>query len=267
MLCSEQMLEGLAGTAPEMIQNWILVEYCSAWPAKIQVKDLKVSAEFQKKLQEIAKQDGWKIVLIRKPKVSGTKVYWSDGSSIRWVEQEGDWSWEQKDHWQVLDHPLVLVCTHGKRDQCCGILGGKVFAKLHSVRPAWLWQSSHLGGHRFAPTLLSLPDGMSYGRVPEEEAVELLEYMERGEPWHIEYRRGSTKLLHWQQVLQLWLEEEDIYGEVFLESEHQRAYIDIGDGMFGVQISYKVLGTCLPSCGDSMEKEIGEWSVDAIKPI
>jgi len=267
-VCSEQSLEGLAGTALEKIQNWILIEYSSAWPEKVGLDSLDISAKLRQKLQLKLKKEGWRVQLIRKPNLASTKLYWSSRAGTFWVEQEGDWSWDLEDSaWQKLPHPLILVCTHGKRDQCCGRLGGKIFAKLHARKSAWVWQTSHLGGHRFAPTLLTLPDGMMYGRIPEEEAEELIEYMEKGEHWHIEYRRGSTRLPQWQQVLQMWLEEEDLYGEVFLDQKKQRAYIDTGEVTYGVQISYEVLGTCVPSCGDKMTKEIGEWVVSGIETI
>lgn len=268
MLCSEQSLEGLAGTAPEGIQNWILLEYSKGWPPKVNLDSIDISSKLKQKLQLKVKKEGWKILLIRKPKSSGTKLYWVSRQGSFSIEQEGNWNWDiEASSWQKVEHPFVLVCTHGKRDQCCGILGGKIFAKLHAKKPEWIWQSSHLGGHRFAPTLLSLPDGMMYGRIPEEEAEEFLEYVERGEQWHIEYRRGSTRLLHWQQVLQMWLEEEDLYGEVFLDLKRQRAYIDTGDVTYGVELSYQVLGTCLPSCGDKRTREIGEWVVTGIETI
>jgi hypothetical protein len=60
------------------------------------------------------------------------------------------------------DHPLdVLICTHGNRDVCCGSRGAALYRdciglQAGSVR---MWQTSHLGGHRFAPTALVLPDG------------------------------------------------------------------------------------------------------------
>jgi hypothetical protein len=68
---------------------------------------------------------------------------------------EPDWAISQ-------DHPMdVLICTHGTRDVCCGSRGSALYrdsGSLHngSIR---LWQTSHLGGHRFAPTALILPDG------------------------------------------------------------------------------------------------------------
>lgn len=62
---------------------------------------------------------------------------------------------------------VVLVCTHGRRDRCCGSLGTTLVAALDD-RPALLGdgvqlaRTSHTGGHRFAPTALILPDATAW---------------------------------------------------------------------------------------------------------
>lgn len=61
----------------------------------------------------------------------------------------------------------VLVCTHGKRDVCCGSQGTALVMAL-SADPARfggtvrLWRTSHTGGHRFAPTAIVLPQGTAW---------------------------------------------------------------------------------------------------------
>jgi hypothetical protein len=63
----------------------------------------------------------------------------------------------------------ILMCTHGKRDVCCGALGTDVHRRLseiyadsnrHRVR-----RTSHLGGHRFAATGLVMPAGTLWAWV------------------------------------------------------------------------------------------------------
>jgi len=55
----------------------------------------------------------------------------------------------------------VLVCTHGRRDVCCGALGTDLFSSLDPAAlpdGVRLWRTSHTGGHRFAPTFIVLPE-------------------------------------------------------------------------------------------------------------
>lgn len=60
----------------------------------------------------------------------------------------------------------VLVCTHGTRDSCCGRRGANLAVELAAsgLLPGEnLWRTSHLGGHRFAPTFMVLPQGTVWG--------------------------------------------------------------------------------------------------------
>ncbi|HXW78830.1 MAG TPA: sucrase ferredoxin [Acidimicrobiales bacterium] len=57
----------------------------------------------------------------------------------------------------------VLVCTHGRRDACCGARGIELLNQLVQQAslgvPVRWWRTSHTGGHRFAPTAIVLPAG------------------------------------------------------------------------------------------------------------
>lgn len=59
----------------------------------------------------------------------------------------------------------VLVCTHGRRDVCCGSQGTDLALQLAAAgTPAgvYMWRTSHTGGHRFAPTFIVLPQGTAW---------------------------------------------------------------------------------------------------------
>ena len=61
----------------------------------------------------------------------------------------------------------VLVCTHGRRDRCCGSLGTALAQELLSVPAPFgegvrVWRTSHTGGHRFAATAIVLPEGTAW---------------------------------------------------------------------------------------------------------
>jgi hypothetical protein len=60
----------------------------------------------------------------------------------------------------------VLVCTHGTRDSCCGRRGAQLAVELAAsgrLTGENLWRTSHMGGHRFAPTFAVLPQGTVWG--------------------------------------------------------------------------------------------------------
>lgn len=69
----------------------------------------------------------------------------------------------QPDLGQPDDERLLLVCTNSRRDECCALIGRPVAVTLAAANPGRVWESSHLGGHRLAPVVLSLPDGFVYG--------------------------------------------------------------------------------------------------------
>lgn len=76
--------------------------------------------------------------------------------------------------------PLALVCTNGKRDRCCALLGRPLAAELAAAGEEGTWEITHLGGHRFSPTLLVLPYGYAYGRTGTHSVKEILEAVRAG---------------------------------------------------------------------------------------
>ena len=77
---------------------------------------------------------------------------------------------------ELLDHPLLLVCTHGKHDRCCARYGRPLYQALEEqAEDDWVWQSSHLGGDRFAGNVVVLPEGLYFGRVEPGDAWPVLD--------------------------------------------------------------------------------------------
>jgi hypothetical protein len=95
---------------------------------------------------------------------------------------------------EPVEHPLFLVCTHGKHDRCCALHGRPLYDVLvDQTDEDWVWQTTHVGGDRLAGNVVVLPEGLYYGRVHPEEAWTLLDdhlarrvYLER-------YRGRSTQ--------------------------------------------------------------------------
>jgi (2Fe-2S) ferredoxin len=70
-----------------------------------------------------------------------------------------------------VSETIMLVCAHGVHDACCAIRGRPVAAALAAEWPGQVWECSHVGGDRFAPNVVLLPDGFYYGNLDPESAV------------------------------------------------------------------------------------------------
>jgi hypothetical protein len=77
--------------------------------------------------------------------------------------------------------PLFLVCAHGRHDACCALRGRPVAHALQLVRPGRVWETTHLGGDRFAANLLVLPTGELYGRVTPSVAAAFADRVDAGD--------------------------------------------------------------------------------------
>jgi len=78
-----------------------------------------------------------------------------------------------KDRSSEIKEPTFLICTNGEHDKCCGKFGMPVY--LEAAEGAYgqhTWQTTHIGGHRFASTFVCLPHGLYYGRVREGKTAE-----------------------------------------------------------------------------------------------
>lgn len=63
----------------------------------------------------------------------------------------------------------ILVCTQGSHDMCCGTDGARLADDLEAANPELeLFRVSHTGGHRFAPTAMTLPDGRMWAYLTSD---------------------------------------------------------------------------------------------------
>lgn len=105
---------------------------------------------------------------------------------------------EVLDTFDETSDPALLICTNSKRDVCCAVRGRPIAVTLAEQFPGQVWECSHTGGHRFAPTGISLPSGQTYARLTLETAAEIIPAERRGEiPAalnHSAYDRGRSVL-------------------------------------------------------------------------
>jgi hypothetical protein len=94
---------------------------------------------------------------------------------------------------KLVEGDRYFVCTNGQRDACCAIYGMRVYAQLARQCGDAAWQTTHLGGHRFAATLVSLPTGAVYGQLEPMDVNALLDAQGAGE-LHLPKLRGLSSL-------------------------------------------------------------------------
>lgn len=94
----------------------------------------------------------------------------------------------------------VFVCTHGAIDACCATFGYPIYKLLrHMARDPEsgfrVWRCTHFGGHRFAATVLDMPEGRYWGHL---SARDLAPFIRRDRPFaELRHRyRGWAALPH-----------------------------------------------------------------------
>lgn len=83
-----------------------------------------------------------------------------------------------------LDNPSrdLFICTHGSRDRCCSRFGVPIYHQARKLvremglKDTRIWQTSHIGGHRMAPTAIDFPSARYYGYVDLNSLESLLSY-------------------------------------------------------------------------------------------
>jgi hypothetical protein len=187
----------LPGSATR-VTGWLCVEQPGAWGRDV-IGDEVLGPEITAELAVRTKSAQVRPTLVRRP---GRSEFTGARTVLLASSQPGR-SWcerlEITDLKQLLDLDLhllngpapglgapvpdapILVCTHGKRDQCCALLGRPIAARLAAEHPDRVWECSHTGGHRFAPAMVLLPEGLTFGRLDEDAAVAVVAAADRGE--------------------------------------------------------------------------------------
>lgn len=200
--------EIMAGTA-QRASRWLLVEHPGPW-ARQALSSPPLDGPVGSRLAQTAAAYDAQVVLVRRPgdhrppgvrrwfvvdHPSGTAVggEWTEVDDLGAAAEALASGAEHPDARPLGRADLILICTHGKRDVCCAQLARPVVTDLAARWPDRVWESSHLGGHRFAPTALMLPECVQYGRLDPAVAAGVVERHLAGEV-DPAYLRGMTYL-------------------------------------------------------------------------
>lgn len=112
---------------------------------------------------------------------------------------------------RIESGPLLLVCTNGRRDACCAVRGRPVVGRFADDER--VWEASHLGGHRFAPTGVLLPWGRMLARLDVDLVRAVLGAAQRGTLAEAvlgaRHDRGPMHLPPAEQAAEAWTRSQE----------------------------------------------------------
>jgi len=292
---SAECAEPLAGTATQAA-GWILIEQPGSWgPDALTGSGLdpEISATLARTAtHEQTPQQQIRIQLIRRPR---PLMHGSGRSKTAYIVHSGPSAWARRITFErdeellalpigdalqahpsqvgdAVDHPLFLVCTHGSRDRCCAELGRPVALSLcdyvadaasdastdEAHAGIEIWETSHVGGHRFAGNVVVLPEGLVYGRLDAAAARTVVEAHRSGQV-ATDWLRGRSGYPPAVQAAEVFARQRTgSVGRTFRHLSHDVENSDVVvtmeiDGVTSVErVSPASLDAAVPaSCGDT----------------
>lgn len=271
---SRELGEQLFGSAPTH-DVWLLLEYTQPWGAKV-LPDSDLSNDIKARLNALLanipksnilfikqqfKRVGKLAFYVALPHESHPRLYefalngyndllTLDVAAVAAQDSKYDAHWTHD--------PLYLVCVNARRDRCCAKYGLPLYRELAMQAGSRVWQCSHIGGHRFAPTTLFFPHGINYGRIEPGEAPTLADEYRHGR-LNLERLRGRvcydsvTQAADYYLRAQLELDGIDALrhtGTRALDSEKWRVQFQAGAETHAVELQKSPVGVeTQNSCG------------------
>ncbi len=193
---SRHVHESLAATA-SYGRRWLLLEVASGWGPNAFRDSPALDRALGMRIERRAGAEGMRLVAIRRP----GRARLRDGRRWRWARVDSapghetvTWG-EARQPEEYLTaafdgpgarsrDPIVAVCAHGRHDECCATRGRSVAMLLARGGAESVWECSHIGGDRFAATILLFPHGITYGWADTLDAQRMVD----------EYRAGRVML-------------------------------------------------------------------------
>ncbi len=195
--------EPLAGTA-STIRHWLLIEHAGPW-GRDGLLDARLPDGLGRELRALEGRTGARVLLIRKPRrlpeyddgtvlcfAVDTGDAWLGVAALATIENALELDPRDRTSFIATPQPVFVVCTHGRRDPCCAERGRPLAERLAASLPEITWESTHVGGDRFAGNLVAFPHGLYFGRVEPEEGLEIARAYAGGRIARLDRYRGRS---------------------------------------------------------------------------
>jgi hypothetical protein len=201
---SRALTEPLYGTA-SVVRGWVLLEQPGPWGMEAVVES-RLDRDLARALHRAAAAAHLRLLLIRRP---GRGASQPSACFVAHTSRKGRWlerrrlddpaelleldmarvvAGERPGFGEEATEPVYLACTNGRHDRCCATYGRPLALALQASHGEMVWESSHVGGDRFAGNLVCLPDGHYFGRVGPGDAERVVGL----------HRKGTIDLDHWR---------------------------------------------------------------------
>lgn len=180
----------------------------------------------------------------------------------------------------------ILCCTDSRQDACCARYGFSTYKALVAVaNPEWfnIVQATHLGGCRFAASLVVMPQRQRYGRMTAGLAPAFLAALQRNEIFLPTYK-GATDQPEAFQIAEIaaltWAAENlvvtpEIRIEIDSVPDHPtdgaqaRLRAIVGERQLDIRLrtrAFHIQGNC-ETVAEGGGEQVPRWCLDRVLPI
>ena len=269
--------EPLHGSAPTAPRGWLLLEHPGPWPADETKTDLPPEVvEFMASARRL-KVRPQLIRRTRGRRRGPHQVYvafsgahpWMRGSEVADLREivgldlAAVARGEQVEFGTVHRERIILVCAHGRHDACCAHAGRPTADALAREHGDAVWETTHLGGHRFAATSVTLPDGIYHGALDPASGPVVAAASLRGEIVLANYRgkaglSGAAQSAEWYARTEFGVLDVAAVahqGAEQVDDETQRVDLLVAGRLLSVTVRRRLSGCARALSCDATELE------------
>jgi hypothetical protein len=177
---------------------------------------------------------------------------------------------DDRSSFEAVAGPVAIVCTHGRRDVCCAERGRPLAHATAAAYPDATWESTHVGGDRFAANMVLFPHALYFGRVEAVRGPDVVEAYANGRIV-LDRFRGRSTVPMFAQAAEIHVRSmRNLDGIDDVTVDAARLVGDVGfvglrtpDGIAEVRVIRETGVPMRLTCQSSADEAPVSWRVDA----